>query len=395
MSNALGNYDPNFYAAQALVQLEKVLGMASRVYRGYDKEPQQLGSVINLRRPTYFAAQSMPISTANTTDLNTDSVAITLDQWFGVQFALTDKELSYTSERIINEHIRPAAIAVADKIDQSLNAKATEIPWYYVAQNTGTATNQITDIPAVRRRLFDNQVPTSDIHLEFNGEREQYFLSCDTFNRYQNAGQTVTQERGTLGEKFGFEIFANQNVGAQPAGGNFAVTGGTLTCATATVGSTSLSLAAATCAGSLVVGDIVQVGNTGTDGLSGLAFSANRNFVVTANATAAGNAITVTVSPKVSTAISAGAVSAVKLQSSSKFDNLGFHRNAFALAMAPLPETANRMGAIVASVADPITGLSLRVTMWYQGADAKVYIRIDALWGVKVLQPDAAVRYVA
>jgi hypothetical protein len=74
MSNTLGNYDPNFYAAQALVQLEQALGMAGRVYRGYDKNPQEYGSVINIRRPTYFTAQAMPISSANTSDINPDSV---------------------------------------------------------------------------------------------------------------------------------------------------------------------------------------------------------------------------------------------------------------------------------------------------------------------------------
>ena len=51
-----------------------------------------------------------------------DTVTVTLDQWWGVKFSLTDKELTYTKEQIITEHIRPAAYAVADKIDQSVAA---------------------------------------------------------------------------------------------------------------------------------------------------------------------------------------------------------------------------------------------------------------------------------
>jgi hypothetical protein len=392
MANALGNYDPNFYAAQALVQLEKALGMAGRVFRGYDKNPQEYGSVINLRRPTYFAAQSMPISSANTTELTTDSVAVSLDQWYGVQFALTDKELSYTQERIINEHIRPAASAVADKIDVSVNGLARTIPWYYVGQ---TAITSVNDLPALGRRLFDNQVPMSDVHLEINGERKQGFVSLDTFNRADASGSAETQLRGTLGQKFGFEIFANQNVQTQQAGGSFTATVNNTVSSAITVGATSISLAGSTMSGTLAVGDIIQVGHSGTDGLSGFALTANRNFVVTAAATVTSNAITVSVAPKSRHTVASGTAATVKLGSTAKYDNLAFHRNAFALAMAPLPETARRMGAQVASIADPITGLALRVTMWYEGLDAKVYIRIDALWGVKTLDEDMAVRYIS
>lgn len=393
MANTLGNYDPNFYAANALLQLEKALGMANRVYRGYDKNPQEYGSVINIRRPTYFTAQAMPISSANTSDITPDSVSVSLDQWYGVQFSLTDKELSYTQERIINEHIRPAASAVADKIDVTVNALARSIPWYYLGQASITS---VADLPALRRRMFDNQVPLNDVALEINGEREQGFLSLDAFNRADASGSADTQQRGSLGRKFGFEIFANQNVQAQQTGGTFTVTGGSLTVSAAvTAGATSISLAASTCTGTLLVGDIIQVGHTGTDGLSGAALTSVRNYVVTVAATAAGNAITASIAPATRATIASGTAAKVTVGVSTKYDNLAFHRNAFALAMAPLPEIARRMGAQVASIADPITGLALRVTMWYEGLDAKVYVRVDALWGVKVLDADMAVRYVA
>lgn len=401
MANSLGFYDPNFYAATALIQLEKALGLAARVYRGYDKNPQEYGSVINLRRPTYFTAQAMPISSANTTDLTPDSVSITLDQWFGVQFAITDKELSYTQERIVQEHIRPAAIAVSDKIDQSLNSLANKVPWYYVAVNTGTATNQITDWPALGRRLFDNAVPTNDIHAEINGERQQYFLSCDTFNRVTWAGDGgAAQMRGTLGEKFGFEIFANQNVAAQAAGG--AITQSTFTvtvAATVTVGQSTVSLAGSTISGNLAVGDIIQIGHAGTDGLTGAARTSIRNYVVATAATVTSNTIVLSVTPKFSNTVAVGVAVTFKVQSTAKYDNLAFHRNWAALAMAPLPEASrmfgNNLGAMVASVSDPTTGLALRATIWYQGIDAKVYVRLDALWGLKVLDEDLACRYIS
>ena len=60
MSNTLSVYDPLFYAQEALIQLEKALGMAGRVYRGYDKNPQQKGSVISITKPGTFTALAAP-----------------------------------------------------------------------------------------------------------------------------------------------------------------------------------------------------------------------------------------------------------------------------------------------------------------------------------------------
>src|SRR5438874_1427443 len=96
--NDLGNYNPTFYAAEALLILYKALGMAGRVYRGYDRNPGDLGDTIKLRRPGTFTAQDAP---GSATDIKPDSLSITLNQWKEVRFSLTDQELAYTGQRII------------------------------------------------------------------------------------------------------------------------------------------------------------------------------------------------------------------------------------------------------------------------------------------------------
>jgi hypothetical protein len=60
--------------------------------------------------------------------------------------------------------------------------------------------------------------------------------------------------------------------------------------------------------------------------------------------------------------------------------------------MAPLPNIGEQLGARVASVVDPVTGLALRSRMWYDGDKSTVKVGIDALWGVQVLDPNLAVR---
>ena len=107
--------------------------MANRVYRGYDRSPQDIGSTISIRVPSTFTAQDAPSSAQ---DLSTSSISITLDQWKEVKFKLTDKELTHTGERIINEHIRPAAYALADQIDTTLAALYVLVPWEEAAASS-------------------------------------------------------------------------------------------------------------------------------------------------------------------------------------------------------------------------------------------------------------------
>ncbi|OPZ31640.1 MAG: P22 coat protein - gene protein 5 [Synergistetes bacterium ADurb.BinA166] len=73
---------------------------------------------------------------------------------------------------------------------------------------------------------------------------------------------------------------------------------------------------------------------------------------------------------------------------------LAFHRHAFALAMAPLSDMGGRLGAQIATVADPVTNLSIRSRLWYEGDTSTVKVALDALWGVQVLNPNLAVRAV-
>lgn len=373
MANTLGLYDPLFYANEALIQLEKVLGMASHVHRGYEKDPQTPGSIIKIRRPGTFVAQSMPISTP--ADILPDEVTVTLNRWFGVVFALTDQELTYTTEKIISEHIRPAAVALADKIDDDLCGLYADVPWFVEAQNPGA----IVDFTSVRQLMFDNKVPNVPRFMMINGEREADYLSLAAFNEADKSSDGgATQRDGFLGRKFGYDIWANQNVKLHDSTA-ISVTMGTLSnTAQVAVGATSFTLSATAVTGTLKKGDTLS--------FAGI----TQRFAVAADVTFAGNSALVTVSEPNRVVIPI--TTAATPRQLDRYANLAFHRNAFALAMAPLTQIGDGMGARIATSVDPITNLALRSRMWYEGKEAKTYIGIDALWGVKTLDATLAVR---
>jgi hypothetical protein len=375
MANTLGVYDPIFYAQEALIWLQKSLGMAGRVHRGYDKNPQQKGSVISISRPSTFTAADAP---SNAQDLDTGTVNISLDYWREVKFKLTDKELTFTTEKIINDHIGPAAYTLADDIDQKLTLLYKDIPWYVV----NSSPCAVADLTGLQRTLFGNKVPQSQRHLMLSGIQQEEFLNLSAFSQWQGAGASgeATQMEGSLGMKYGFEIFANQNVQTHTAGVAADATGA-LT-ANAAKGATTIAFDGVTNNGTFKKGDsFVIAGNT-------------QRYVFTADVAADGSGVVAAapIFPALVQAYADNDVITINLVSGEQ--GIGFHRNAFALGMAPLSELGNQLGARIATVVDPVTSLALRSRLYYVGNSSEVHVALDVLYGIKTLDANLGARLV-
>ena len=369
-TNTLTTYDPIFYANEALIVLKKALGRAVRVHRGYDKQPQQKGSTIQISRPSTFQAQDAPSSDQS---INTSMVSIGLDNWKEVKFSLTDQELNYTSEKIINDHISPAVYALADDIDITLAKLVSDIPWYYDM----AATTEIKDLTRTKKVLRENNVPFNDnlLHACVGPDAEAGLL--ELFTNAQLTGTTSVDPlmNGTIGSRFGLELFANSNV-ATHTKGTCSVTALVVNGAAAR-GATAMSLDAAAVTGTLLHGDTFSIAGQ------------SQRYAVTGTSTAAGNAFgNVTFTPALAADVADGAAVTVRLDT--HVQNVAFHRNAFAVAYAPLSEMGNNLGAKVATVTDPKSGLILRSRVFYVGDASVVKVALDVLYGVKTLDPNLA-----
>lgn len=385
MPNDLGLYDPLFYAQEGLIQLEKALGMARTVHRGFDKNPQQKGSTIAIRRPGTFTVQNAP-SVAQ--DLNPDEVYVVLDQWKEVKFKLSDKELAYTTEQIIREHVRPAVYKLAEHIDGALTALYRYIP--YASDITATITSPLAEISKGKTALWNRGVPmdVGDLFFSIDGSLQSTFESSAEFAQWQGAGDEGVrlQMRGGIGQKLGFSLYANQNIPTHTSG--TVVSAGTDVLGAVngahTAGSTSLAINGLSLVETLKAGDSFSIAGI------------TKRFVIAADGTLAAGAGTFTISPALPIALAGGEVvtfedGTVAGNHAESFSaNLMYHRNFAALAMAPLPEIGNRLGAQIASVADPITGLALRSRMYYVGDSSEVHVAFDVLFGVAVLDEQMA-----
>ena len=376
MANTLGVYKPIFYAQEALIILEKALGMAARVHRGFDAERRTFnrGEYVSIRKPSTFAVAD---ASATAQDLSTETVQIQLAHWREVKFKLTDKELAFTQERIVAEHIAPAAYALADDVDQKLSALYKDIPWYYDLAST----TEVGDVTGPRKILFNNKVPLEPgrVHYMVDGALEEGLLKLAAFSQQQGAGDlgVLTQMRGSLGMKYGLEVFANQNVQSHTKG--TADTTAVAVVGTTAKGATTISLDALALTGTVVPGDtFVIAGNT-------------QRYAITNTVTAAGNTLTgVTFTPAL--VADAADDAAVTLRLDNHTANLAFHRNAFALVTAPLPDIGKELGAKVETLYDDKTGLSIRSRLYYVGNSSEVHVALDLLYGLKTLDPNLAVR---
>jgi hypothetical protein len=381
MANALNLYDPLFYAQEGLIVLYKALGMAGRVHRGYDPSPQQKGSIIKIRRPSTFTAQDAPSAAQ---DLTPGDVAVTLSNWKEVKISLTDKELTFTKDDIIREHITPAAYALADKVDQDLVSQILKVA---SAVDQAGASVTLADVANVFKQLFGQNVPTADatnLHFMVDGVTQAGLQTLVApWNTGGQQGQGTLQ-RGTIGQLLGMNVFGNQNKQTLAAAAIADDVGAINNGAGYNKGTTTIAFDGVSIAAAFKKGEIfVITGDT-------------QPYVLTADATAdgAGAVAAATIFPPLAAAVVDNAVVTFnRNNNATKTLNVAFHRNAFCLAMAPLSEMGDGLGARIATVTDPITGLSLRSRVFYVGDSSAVKVALDCLYGFETIDTNLASRY--
>jgi UDP-N-acetylmuramoylalanine-D-glutamate ligase len=187
-----------------------------------------------------------------------------------------------------------------------------------------------------------------------------------------------------MGNIFGFDVWANQNspshtsgVAADAVG---AVDFGSGTTDVYAAGLSAIHIDGITSGATLLTGDTFKFA------------SHDQRYVLTANAVESSGDADITFAPALVEALDEDEVVTFTLGGAAKNQNLAFHRNAFALAMAPLSTMGGEMGAKVSTITDPITGLSLRARMYYVGNSSEVHVALDCLYGVKTLDRQLAVR---
>ncbi len=364
---------PSIIAKEALLQLRNNTVMANLVYRDYSQEfVAGVGNTVTIRKPATFEAQEFNRSTGiQIQDATEGSESVVLDKLLDVSFEVTAEQLTMDIRDFSEQLLIPAMQGFANKIDLYLLGLYNDIPFNF--GTAGSTPSEISDVTGARKVLNDNKVPFANRNLVIDTAAEDKFLQLATFYEADKVGDNGTALReASLGRKFGFNIFMDQNV-KKHTKGTLAGDAGTIKVKGAvSAGSTQLVIDGTNMTGTLLKGDLVSI-----DG---------KPYAVTENTTAVTNEIAVKLYPATADIADDAEVTIVSTHTA----NLAFHKNAFALVSRPLAlprGLSSEQKAIV-----NYDGLGLRVIYDYNSQYKKDVISIDMLCGVKTLSSELACR---
>lgn len=411
MANAL--ITPSIIAKEALVQLENNLGMANNVHREYKKEFVKVGDTVSIRKPVKFYAADG--KTRVNQDVEEANTSITVDKQKHVSWKFSSKDLTLTVEDYSERYIKPAMIALANVIDRNGHALYTNV-WNHVG-TPGTTPANFAAVSAVAQRM-DEMAVSTDMRKLITNPAAGYAIAGTAQTLFMNGVNTQAYRKGSIGEIAGLETFRSQNVANHTVGirsGTPLVNGASQSVTYATAKNTNSQTLVtdgwtADQTGILKAGDVITIAGVfamnpvpgeGTTGKLQMPYLQQFTVLADANSGATSGPATLTISPAIIVSgpyqtVSAApadnaAITVVSGTASTAYpQNMGFHKNAFALVTCPL----ELPDGVEFKARETHKGLSVRVVKQYSIDDDDDIIRLDVLYGWKAIYPDLAVRLV-
>ena len=199
-------------AKEALMILRKNAVMAGLVHRDYSKEfVAGVGDTITIRKPATFVVKDFVESTGITVqDATEDKQTVKMDKFYDVSFAVTSKDLTMSISDFSAQLLVPAMMAFRDKIDAEI-IKVAEGATHVVTHAEGLIAP--ADVISARKLLNDGATPLSMRSLVVGTQAEADLLSSELFVSADKVGDTEGLKEASLGRKFGFDTYVDQNVG--------------------------------------------------------------------------------------------------------------------------------------------------------------------------------------
>jgi len=305
---------------------------------------------------------------------------VTLNRWRHSGFYLDDKNAESIAAGVYNAQIPEHIKALAQGVNSYVFSLYTG---FYGLVGTPGVTPFATDTTAATqaRKLLNKQLaPMDPRYIILNPDAEASALEQVKLSGFQNTGSQSAIIQGQIGQRYGMTWLMDQQVpthpsvamtaGAATANGVQAINAGSID-----GGRTgTLSIAKATNATNLIVGDILTIAGQ------------TQQYVVTAAVTLAVGNTTVNIAPALQVATAGG--EAITL-AAAHVVNLAIHRDAIAFASRPLQKTSQNTVEMM-SIPDPVTGLNLRLELVRQ--NKQWFYDFDILYGASVARAELGVR---
>jgi len=287
-------------------------------------------------------------------DVTASRVAITLNKWRESPMQLSDKDFAEVMEGYIPAQAEECLRALVNDVDADLATEmAKAFPNYGGTAGTTPFATNLASFATCRKGLSRNAAPLEDRACVLDPDAEGNALILGNFLKADERGDQGGIIEGQIGRKLGAMWYLDQNIQAF-ATHTLNVTTSILVNGSVAVGGATVILDRASLTGILKTGQLLS--------FTGI----KQQFVVTATATAATNAITLGIRPAVATVIADGVTATIV---GAHMDNLYFHRKAFAIASRPLSASASAAGYTLPgsenmrTIVDPVSGLAVRLSI--------------------------------
>lgn len=392
MANTLTSVIPTIFA-KAMLALRPYVGLPRLVNTDFSRESAMRGSTISIPIASAGTVKTVsPSSTPGTADDSTMAAAqVVLDQWKYVDFVLTDKDVANMEAEtnfippVMSEKLKTLTNDINSYIGGLLRGCYNSVG---VPATTPFASSSDLLVDA-RKLLTDTYTPPDNRFGLFDSAAAAKMLKLAEFKNQYQSGDPNVMMKGLLGEKFGFQLYENQNVysfdGTTLSAGALTVNGVNAIAAGSTDGGRNgtISLAKATNTGTLTAGTVFTI-----------AGFTQQYVVTTTTALSVGNT-TVPIAPALKLATAGSEVVTIVAASLNPDSVLNFvaHRDAIAFA-SRVPKDLDVPGLTGGSVSipltDPVSGVAFRLQAVRQHFQTAWFI--DTLYGATLARPEMACR---
>lgn len=203
---------PEFWSATALGALKANTVMAQLVRRDFDNVVAMEGQTVNITKRGALSVNTKSANTAVTlqTPANT-TIPVVLNVHNEVSFLVEDIASAKAIEDAVN-YVEDAAIVIAESVDLALLNLYSDVT---NSVGSGATVLAVADIVAARVQLNDQKCPQRGRVLVIGSGPEGALLNETKFTSADFGGLANTAPamvEASLGRKFGFDIFMDQQV---------------------------------------------------------------------------------------------------------------------------------------------------------------------------------------
>lgn len=392
---------PTIIAKESIMKLEDKCPMINIVNRQYKTDFVKVGSFVTIDKPCKYTTHHSADVTDHINTPHEYSTTLAINQWSGVAFEVTQKDMTLSIKDFSKKHIDPAVDAIAADVDTALTALYKDI--YGGVGTPGITPAAFSTFGDAAAKLTQQGCPDSNRRLVMNAKAGWSMADAMKGSFDPNlAADTV--RRGKLGFYANTDIFQDEKLYRHTAStltGTWVVdTNSDSVTYTTTQSNEYSTLMTDGITGTVSKGDTFTIaGVYAVNHSSKQAYPHLQQFTCIETCdTSASTATNVLVkvypmiiaSGAYQTVSAAPADGAALTLTASHTANLMFQENAFTFVTVPFDTVGSGMGVDMKTLNED--GIAITVSKAFSITQFVQIIRLDLMYGVKTLDPALAVR---